>query len=46
MKRKFDSVNFQRKTRKKLSAKYPAARTPELLRELKKRYGRPQKQRV
>jgi hypothetical protein len=46
MKKKFDSVKFQREARKRLSAKYPASRTPELLRQLKNKFGHLQKQKA
>lgn len=46
MKKKFDSVKFQREARRKLSAKYPASRAAEFLRELERKYGHLQKRKA
>jgi ribosomal protein L29 len=45
MEKKFDSVKFQRKIREELSKKYNENRE-SFLKELKKKYGHLQKQKV
>jgi len=45
MKKKFDAVKFQRKTREELGKRYRSNRDA-FLRELKAKYGQPENQKV
>ncbi|NNN06423.1 MAG: hypothetical protein HKL90_11025 [Elusimicrobia bacterium] len=46
MKKRFDSVKFQREARRKLGSKYPASRAAEFLLKLEQKYGHLQKRKA